>query len=209
MCGRFSSTINIKELERRFKAELAGEPLAPNSDARPTQQLYTILNTNPEEIRLARWSFSPPWKDARPIINARADSLAKKRMYKEPLEKRRCLILANAFYEWQGEPGRKTKYRFELMDSEPFAFAGIWQEEPNEQGIVEPHFVIITTEPNNVVAPIHNRMPAILIPDDEAKWLSSDFSPREALSMLEPYPADQMRAIQEPATRRQPVQNSA
>lgn len=125
MCGRYRTSVTVEDLAERFGAAYSGEPLPANHDVRPTQFQYAILNRDPKAALLARWSIVPPWKDAKPIINARADSLATKRMYREPLEQRRCLIPATAFYEWQGEPGRKRKFRFSLEDHQPFAFAGI------------------------------------------------------------------------------------
>lgn len=119
------------------------------------------------------------------------DSLEKP-TFKESFYERRCLILADGFYEWKSEGSKSKKpYRFILKSQESFAFAGIWQEEPKN-----PEAVIITTNLNKLVEKVHNRMPVILDPENEEKWLNPDLEPDQVLELLQPYPADKMTAYQ-------------
>lgn len=143
-----------------------------------------IRNTSPEQIEIVSWGIIPVWDKTgkKTIINARKDSLEKPTFRKSFFE-RRCLVLADSFYEWMKVDGQKAKqpYRFLLKSEQPFAFAGIWEEA--EEGNV-PHCTIITTESNGIVAPVHNRMPVILAPEVEGEWLNLDTPPEQALELL-------------------------
>jgi putative SOS response-associated peptidase YedK len=127
------------------------------------------------------------------FINARNDSMIKP-TWKKMIQEQRCLILADGFYEWQKQPDSKLKvpYRFELANKGPFAFAGLYQYELDNNGSKIPHSVIITTTPNEVVENVHNRMPVILTPESEKDWLNPDISTEEAINLLRPYPAIEM-----------------
>jgi putative SOS response-associated peptidase YedK len=149
-----------------------------------------ILNTNRHVLTFAQWGMHPKYDKTQKMffINARNDSMSKP-TWKEIFYTQRCLIPADGFYEWQKLDNSKEKlpYRFELKDMALFAFAGLWLEETDKNGVVVPHCVIITTEPNKTVGKIHDRMPAILHKTDEAAWLDSD-TPIEVLTaMLQPY----------------------
>ena len=130
---------------------------------------------------------------AQKLINARAESVNEKVSFKSSFEKRRCLIPADGFYEWK-KLGKKTKipYRFTLRDDALFSFAGIWEEYETVNGEVQHTFLILTTSPNDIVSEIHDRMPVILNPQMEKKWLDTYTSESELLAMLQPYPSDQM-----------------
>jgi putative SOS response-associated peptidase YedK len=162
--------------------------------------LPVILNAEPERIRLVSWGINPFWlKRSRPdgLINARVETLQAK--FREDLAERRCLVLADGFYEWAKTPDGKVPYRFVRSDREPFAFAGIWEERKDAVGSL-PSFAIPTTAADAVVSPIHNRMPVILPPEIEREWISASRSPDEVLSMvkgergvaLEAYPVSTM-----------------
>lgn len=185
MCGAYSLSTDFGKLARRFKAKPPKVSYPKRYNIRPSQPLVAILNTDPEQMILAEWGIAPFWDKTgkKQIINARKDSLEKP-TFKESFHERRCLILADGFYEWKAEGSKsKTPYRFTLKSEEPFAFAGIWQEKNDE-----PQAVIITTDPNEVVEPIHNRMPAILTPEAEREWLNPDLEPEQVLDLLRPYP---------------------
>lgn len=194
MCGAYSLSTDFGKLSKRFKAKPPKVSYPKRYNIRPSQQLVTILNTDPEQMVLAQWGIIPFWDKTgkKQIINARKDSLEKP-TFKQSLHERRCLILADGFYEWAAAPGQKNKtpYRFVLKSEEPFAFAGIWDEEKEE-----PHCVIITTEPNITVGKVHNRMPAILKPEVETEWLNPDLTPEQALSLLQTYPDEPMSVHQ-------------
>lgn len=191
MCGAYSLTIEFGKLVKRFKARPPKVSYPKRYNIQPSQPLVTILNTDPEQMTLAEWGIVPFWDKTgkKQIINARKDSLEKP-TFKQSFLERRCLILADGFYEWKAEGSKsKTPYRFTLKSEEPFAFAGIWQEDKDD-----PQAVIITTDPNKLVEPIHNRMPAILKPDAEQVWLNPDLELGQALELLQPYSAKEMRA---------------
>ena len=192
MCGAYSLTIEFGGLVKRFKAKPPKVSYPKRYNIRPSQPLVTILNTDPEQMTIAEWGIVPFWDKTgkKQIINARKDSLEKP-TFKESFHERRCLVLADGFYEWKTVPGQKTKipYRFTLKSEEPFAFAGIWQEKDDE-----PQAVIITTEPNGLVGKVHNRMPVILKPEAEQDWLNPDLQDEQALELLGTYPDKEMRA---------------
>jgi putative SOS response-associated peptidase YedK len=160
---------------------------------RPTQAVPVIRNTSPGQIELVSWGIIPYWDKTgkKTIINARKDSLEKP-TFRKSFYERRCLILADGFYEWMKLDDQKAKrpYRFLLKSEQPFAFAGIWKE--GEEG-KERQCAIITTEPNRIVGKVHNRMPAILKPEVEADWLDLDIMPEQALEILQPYPDGEMK----------------
>lgn len=189
MCGAYSLTIEFGKLVKRFKAKKPKVSYPKRYNIRPSQPLVAILNTDPEQMVLAEWGITPFWDKTgkKQIINARKDSLEKP-TFKQSFHERRCLILADGFYEWKAGPKGKTPHRFTLKSEEPFAFAGIWQEKDDE-----PQAVIITTEPNELVSKVHNRMPVILKPEAEQEWLNPDLEPEQALELIQSYPAKEMR----------------
>ena len=147
----------------------------------------------------AKWGLIPSWaKDPRigsKMINARAEGIETKPSFKKPLRFQRCIIPASAFFEWKGNPGAKVKYRIGRKDEQLFGFAGLYDTWRNPQGDELTTCTIITTEPNVLVSPIHNRMPVILLPDDEERWIDPDMTePDEITSLLRPYPADLLEA---------------
>ena len=129
------------------------------------------------------------------MINARAETLAEKPAFKDLLGKRRCLVLADGFYEWRKEGKGKVPMRFKLKSGEPFAFAGLWDTWKSPDGNLLRTYTIVTTEPNDVLRPIHNRMPAMLSNGDAQKWLADNDEIAHALTLLKPFPADAMEHL--------------
>jgi putative SOS response-associated peptidase YedK len=198
MCGRFSVSYDREMLEARFNATFAESLFQPRYNAAPSQALPVILNTAPHTIQRLAWGLRPAWARAigkkEGLINVRAETLRERQTFKKDLAERRCLVLADSFYEWRKEAGkRKTPFRILLKTAEPFAFAGIWEENEDSDGERIQTFAIITTESNSLVAEVHNRMPVLLQPDDERVWLGEDTKPERALSVLRPYPAKLMQ----------------
>ncbi|MFQ5821209.1 MAG: SOS response-associated peptidase [Candidatus Heimdallarchaeota archaeon] len=195
LCGRFSIAIRPAALKKRFDAEL-GDSFTPRYNAAPGQDLPVILNRSPKKIQLCRWGFIPSWQKKVPtgarLINARAETIMEKRTFQRAFQKQRCLVLADGFYEWKKTPQRRIPYRFVLHDEAPFAFAGIWSQWTGTDQSVVTSFSIITTDANAVVADVHHRMPVLLQPQDEASWLT--MPPEDAITLLNPYPSDLMRA---------------
>jgi putative SOS response-associated peptidase YedK len=196
MCGRYSIAIEPREIEEHFGARF-GEPMRPRYNAAPSQRLPVILNADPRSIVLSPWGIKPPWLVKRDgLINVRAETLREKRTFQKELADRRCLIPADGFYEWQVRPGgKKAPYRIVPRAGGVFAFAGIWQAE-NQMKSTEPRFAIITTRANDLMRPIHLRMPVILTPDQERIWLSANTLVPELLALLEPAPSKDLRAFE-------------
>jgi putative SOS response-associated peptidase YedK len=196
MCGRYSITVNPSEIVERFDALPPVEPESPRFNAAPTQNLPTLLNDGDKHIQMLRWGLIPHWsKDmaqGNKMINVRVESLTEKPTFKNTLKKRRCLVLADGFYEWRKTADGKIPTRFTLKSGEPFAFAGLWELWNNPEGELVRTFTILTTTPNELVEPVHNRMPVLLLPEHEKIWLNNDADQEDWLKVLKPYPADLM-----------------
>ena len=198
MCGRYTFIVPAPAAERRFDATSA-EPVPTTYNAAPSQRLPVITNAAPGQIQLLTWGLVPGWArdpagGPKPI-NARAETLAEKPAFRQLLGRRRCLVLADSFYEWQATPAGKVPHRILLRDEQPFAFAGLWDEWLDRgTGELRPTFIIITTEPNALVAGIHNRMPVILpTRAAEQAWLDDGLKLRAHQELLLPHDAAAMR----------------
>jgi len=175
---------------------------APSFNVAP-QSVQPVVRLNRDsgdrEFALLRWGLVPFWaKDAKfgySTINARAEEAASKPAFREALKKRRCLVPADAFYEWM-KPNAKLKipYAIALTSGEPCALAGLWESWRPAEGPSIETFTILTTDPNEVTEPFHNRMPVILEPKDYDRWLEPGDPARPPVDLLRPYPADRMRA---------------
>jgi putative SOS response-associated peptidase YedK len=198
MCGRYTLTVDIKTIAEKFGVPASLET-SPRYNVAPTQEVVTIMRNGTSHLALLRWGLIPSWAKDESIgsrmINARAESLAEKPSFKGLLRSKRCLIIADGFYEWKQENGFKTPMYITLKSGDPFAFAGLWDQWKSPDGQQVRSCTIITTEPNDVLAPIHNRMPAILLPGAYEDWLNPDVRDDQALShWLAPYPAEEMTA---------------
>ena len=199
MCGRYTQTAKFDDLMDRFGFEEPDFELAPRYNLAPSQDA-PVVGVNPKtpdirSLRLMRWGLVPYHaKDAaKPIINARAETLAQRPAFRGLLPRRRCLVPADGFYEWRREGRFRIPMRFTLKSGQPFAFAGLWDRwlQPDSTPLYS--FTIVTTSPNSVLEPVHNRMPVILLPEDEAGWLDPATTDPAALSpLLNPYPAELM-----------------
>ena len=182
-------------IEERFGATPVRE-MVPRYNIAPGDDLPAIENDAPEEIRFPRWGLVPSWvddvEDWPAPINARAETVAEKPAFRGAFSNRRCLVLADGFYEWKGTRGSKQPYRVVRQDGEPFAMAGLWESrEQNGQSVQTT--AIITTDANETLRPIHDRMPVILDPDEERDWLEGD--DEAALhDLLDPANPDALRA---------------
>ena len=201
MCGRFTLFVDPKDLMEAFPGFALPAEWTPRYNIAPSQPIAVIPNSGENKIELFRWGLIPSWaKDptiGNRMINARAETLAEKPAFRAAYRQRRCLVLADGFYEWRKEPGRgtKTPMYIRLESGEPFAFAGLWESwrGPDDQPIRS--CTIITTTPNALVERIHNRMPVILGREAYEPWLDpSPQSPDRLGTWLRPYPASQMVA---------------
>jgi putative SOS response-associated peptidase YedK len=210
MCGRYTIVTPPDDLEDRFGAT-ADRSLEPRYNAAPGQELPVVTNDAPDTISHLQWGLIPGWADdpriGNRLINARAETVDEKRSFRAAYERRRCLVLADGFYEWAATDAGKQPYRVTLDDGEPFALAGLWERwhpprkqtgldefgdgDPDSEADPVETFTIVTTEPNAVIEPLHDRMATVLPPDGEQRWLDGDGDRAE---LLEPYPAAEMRA---------------
>jgi putative SOS response-associated peptidase YedK len=201
MCGRYTLSPKAAVLEDRFNAQITDGGYKPTYNAAPSQALSVILNNDPESIMRADWGFVPHWAEGREgvkaVINARAEGVADKPFFRSAFKDKRCLVLADGFYEWRrSQTEGKVPYRIALRSNEPFAFAGLWSQVHDAEGKLHSTFCIITTTPNELVAKIHDRMPAMLRQEDEEDWLNPQLGVDEAKAMLSPYPVERMMAYE-------------
>ena len=200
MCGRYTLTANLKELRQAFPSFQFPSTWEASYNIAPTQQVPIVTNQGQRQVTFGRWGLVPFWaKDpsiGSRMINARAETVGEKPSFRAAYRRRRCLILADGFYEWHQEPGKsaKTPYYVQLSTGQPFAFAGLWELwKPDTTPVFS--CTIITTRPNKLLAPLHNRMPVILPRAAYELWLATEEQePRELQSLLRPYPAVEMKA---------------
>ncbi|MDR3603266.1 MAG: SOS response-associated peptidase [Syntrophaceae bacterium] len=195
MCGRFILTSGGKELAEHFV--LTTEPeVTPRYNIAPTQEVATIrLDSDGKGKRLAylKWGLVPFWAKAPPIgsslINARCETVSQKPAFRAVFKRRRLLIPANGFYEWMKKEDTKQPYLIQLADRSPFAFAGLWDHWEGQENVVLESCTIITTETNDLLRPIHDRMSVIISRNDYDSWLNLKVSDQE---LWHPYPSDEM-----------------
>jgi putative SOS response-associated peptidase YedK len=200
VCGRYRLSRRAEVLSS-FYAEYQGMDWDARYNIAPTQTVPVITQAANQPTRrasLMRWGLIPSWaKDAAVgagMINARAETAAEKPAFREPLERRRCLIPADGFYEWKWTGKSRQPYCFELAERRPFAFAGLWDRWRAADGRALETCTILTTTPNQLLADIHDRMPVILAPASHDVWLDPGFQNVSALSaMLRPYDSEMMR----------------
>lgn len=202
MCGRFTLFAPYYEIVERFNIESALEEhqYIPSYNIAPSQQVLAVINDG-KKNRLGhlRWGLIPPWaKDEKvgyKMINARAETVAEKPSYRNAFKKKRCIIPADSFYEWQNNEAGKVPMRIKLKSNELFGIAGLWESWRAPDGKQVHTCTAITTEPNSLIMPIHNRMPVILLPEDEKAWLDPLNTNTNFLgNILRPYDETQMEA---------------
>ena len=198
MCGRFIQCTSGESLTQRF--HLSATPnIAPRYNVAPSQPVGIVRATEGggREWALARWGLIPVWapepQTPYHTINARAETVADQPVYRQAFRKRRCLIPAEGFYEWQKRDAHKQPYCIAPADGEPFAFAGLWERWERDGQILE-SCTILVTQANEVIAPIHDRMPVILDVAAETRWLDPTVTDPAALRpLLVPYPSERLR----------------
>jgi putative SOS response-associated peptidase YedK len=200
MCGRFNQTATGEEIAEAFGLDEVPE-LAPRYNIAPTQPVAVVgvqPKTGRRGLALLKWGLVPRESlgGERGFINARAETAWEKPSFSEAFASRRCLIPATGFYEWQKiDPKRRQPWLFRLASGRVFAFAGLWEPAAELPGAV-PTCTILTTEPNEIASPIHDRMPVILDAGDYGRWLDPTATvPSEVRSLLRPLPAASMTAF--------------
>lgn len=201
MCGRFTLTVDPAELKDTFDAYTFPSQFAPRFNIAPTQPVLAIPNDAKNRADFFMWGLIPSWsKDptiGNKLINARGETIAEKPSFRGGFKYKRCLIPADGFYEWKALSGAKTKtpYFIHMKDRKPFAFAGLWDEWQSPDGDTVRTCTIITTEPNDLMAALHNRMPVILHPKDYDLWLDpTPQTPDKLQHLIKPFPTDNMSA---------------
>jgi putative SOS response-associated peptidase YedK len=209
MCGRFVAP-DTTQAALRFDAEQILTESGPRYNAAPTQSI-AVVRARPGQdggmvrsMEALRWGFVPSWARQQasatrkpvPLINAMGETLTEKPTFRPLVEKKRCIIPALGFYEWQVLPdGKKQPVYFSRADGEMFGIAGLWTEAHDDDGTPTSNALIITTQPNDLVADVHNRMPALLRPEDEAEWLDPSLHGKDVLPLLCPYPEEWMKSF--------------
>lgn len=201
MCGRFTLTLEAGALQQAFPQYVIPHDIHPRFNIAPGQPVLVVPNTPARQADFFVWGLIPSWArdpsiGAR-LINARAETLAEKPSFRGPYRYRRCLLLADGFYEWKAVPGAKARspYFIRLKSGQPFTFAGLWDEWHAPDGSLVRSCAIVTTAPNALMVALHERMPVILPPAAREAWLDPAPCPPERLQpLLVPYPAEEMSA---------------
>ncbi len=202
MCGRFTLFESSDVLSKDFSVPITFG-LTPRYNVAPSQPVLSVrvsLETRRREASWLRWGLIPRWaKDASigyRMINARAETVAEKPGFRDAFRHRRCLVPSSGFYEWKKEGVRKQPHFIRRKDSRPFAFAGLWEQWKGTDEAPVESCTLVTTEANELVSSIHDRMPVILQPSDYKLWLDPEISDRENISpLLRQYPAQEMEAF--------------
>jgi putative SOS response-associated peptidase YedK len=202
MCGRYRLSRRKQIIEEYFDVADWQDDWSPRYNIAPSQPVPVVRQHPKEPVRhlsLMKWGLIPNWARDASIatgtINAKSETAATKPAFRDPLRLRRCLVPADAFYEWKRMPTSKQPYCFEVNVGEMFAFAGLWDGWKNEEGQWIKTCSILTTTPNAVTSAIHNRMPVILQPDSYDLWLDPGMTDAQVVSeLLKPYDANAMRS---------------
>lgn len=203
MCGRFTLFTDIEEIKERFDIQGSfDEEYQFSYNIAPSQSVLSVINDGVRNrLGYLRWGLIPFWaKDEKAgykMINARAETIAEKASFRNAYKKKRCLIVADSFYEWKKTRERKIPMRIKLKNHAPFGMAGLWESWKSPEGISIYSCSVITTVPNELMTSIHDRMPVILKPEDEKDWLNPSINdPAYLQQYLKPFDSEQMEAFE-------------
>jgi putative SOS response-associated peptidase YedK len=197
MCGRFTQRQPTAKLGKEFGVEEVPEVEARYNIA-PTQEVLGVYESpDGREMTFYKWGLIPSWaKDTSMgtrLINARSETVTEKPAFRQAFKQRRCIIPTDGFYEWQRTEARKQPFFFRMHDERPFGFAGLWEHWEGEGDQIINSCTILTTEANEVLRPVHDRMPVILHPEDYELWLDTDVRKLDLVKeVMKPYPAREM-----------------
>lgn len=201
MCGRFTLTLDPGELQELLDLGPFVHIVQPRYNIAPSQPIPIVKDANNREVELYRWGFVPSWADDPKIgyrmINARSETAHEKPSFRAAFKRRRCLILADGFFEWHADQksAPKTPYLFKLKNDHPFTFAGLYEHWQAPEGGELHTCTILTCPPNDLVKDYHNRMPVMLGESARWHWLAEDADKNKLLDMLTPYPAEEMKCF--------------
>jgi putative SOS response-associated peptidase YedK len=202
MCGRYTLATDLEEFLTELGLDFPPEVAHPRRyNIAPSQPILGIVADPHPRIEIMEWGFIPSWakpeQGMKPVINARVESIEEKKPYfRGAFHSARCAVIADGFYEWAKRGKEKQPYRIMLKNESPFAMAGLWSHFNAGDGSERATCAIITTRPNELMGGIHDRMPAILGTADIPHWLDPKTRERDLFSLLEPFPADQMKAYE-------------
>ncbi|TDL91872.1 SOS response-associated peptidase [Vibrio vulnificus] len=215
MCGRFTLFTDIEEIKERFDIQGSfDEEYHFSYNIAPSQSVLSVINDGVRNrLGYLRWGLIPFWaKDEKvgyKMINARAETIAEKASFRNAYKKKRCLIVADSFYEWKKTPERKIPMRIKLKNHAPFGMAGLWESWKSPEGISIYSCSVITTVPNELMTSIHDRMPVILKPEDEKDWLNPSINdPAYLQQYLKSFDSEQMEAFEVSTDVNSPKNNS-
>jgi len=200
MCGRFVRSSSLKDIADYFGVEQPFYQFPPSYNVAPTQDVIIINKLGIKQLVKCHWGFVPPWsKDlsiGSKMINARSETVAEKPSFKSAFGHQRCLVIANGFYEWQKDKNRKVPVYIRLKSGKPFGFAGLYNVWISPEGEAICTCTILTTESNDLVSTIHDRMPVIIPRDREDLWLEPKVNDVELLrGLLRSFPSEEMELI--------------
>ncbi|MGE4090272.1 MAG: SOS response-associated peptidase, partial [Candidatus Binatia bacterium] len=202
MCGRFTLTADLDQIEERFSFHSTNLSCKPRYNIAPSQPvLAVIVDHEGKRGEFLRWGLIPSWAKEETIgnrmINARAETVAEKPSFRRALQQRRCLIVADGFYEWKATGKKKTPMFIALKARALFSFAGLWESWNSPSGATIHSCTIITTTPNALMESIHTRMPVILTREAEDLWLVRTITePQQLVPLLQPYSAEAWEAYE-------------
>ena len=204
MCGRFTLKTAWEQLINQFQIghTIKAEEYEYRYNIAPSQNVLTIINDGTQNrLGYLKWGLIPSWaKDpsiGSKMINARAETIAEKASFKHPFMKKRCLVLADSFYEWKIKDNKKNPIRIRMKSDQAFAMAGLWERWTSSGGKTIFTCTIITTNSNKLIKPIHDRMPVILGPAERKSWLDRSIDDKRLLQqLLIPYPDEHMECYE-------------
>jgi putative SOS response-associated peptidase YedK len=199
MCGRFTRSQSVEVIAEQFQVEQVSSDLGPSYNIAPTQKVAVIITNGVRQLVPVRWGLVPSWaKDSSigsKMINARAETITEKASFRTAFKKRRCLVVADGFYEWQNTGDARRPVYIRLKTGKPFGFAGLYEVWKSPEGKEMTTCTIITTEANELMKPIHERMPVIIPGEHQDEWLDPAIENQDQLlDMLRPYRAEEMEA---------------
>jgi len=199
MCGRFTLTLDPGELQELLDLGPFAHIVQPRYNIAPSQPIPIVKDSQKREVQLYRWGLVPSWADdpniGNRMINARSETAHEKPSFRAAFKRRRCLVLADGFFEWRADQkgAPKTPYLFKLKNDYPFTFAGLYEHWQAPQGGELHTCTILTCQPNDLVKDYHNRMPVMLGEEARWHWLANDADENALLGLLTPYPAEEMK----------------
>ncbi|MBE9193120.1 SOS response-associated peptidase [Gloeocapsopsis crepidinum LEGE 06123] len=214
MCGRYTLTQSAEAIAAAFGLDAVSE-MEPRYNIAPTQSVPVVLYSakKQRQLKLMRWGLIPSWAEDASIgsrlINARSETVSEKPSFRAAFRQRRCLVVADGFYEWQRQEHKKQPYYFHLQNKQPFGFAGLWEHWQSPEGENIETCTILTTEANELMRPIHNRMPVILNSQDYALWLDITAQQTELQHLFHPYSSQAMNSYPVSTLVNKPTNNSA